>query len=141
VAAPIRNPAATRPWQHVLEPLSGYLMLAERLWQDGAQFSGGWNFGPDGADAIPVESVADEVIAQWGPPARWTRVAGEQPHEAHFLQLDSTKARSLLGWKPRLGLQNALAWTVRWYKEQAARADARELCMRQITEYLQLAGK
>ena len=137
----IRHPKATRPWQHVLEPLSGYLMLAERLWQDSARFSGGWNFGPDEADAVPVESVANAVVAQWGAPARWNPVAGTHPHEAHLLRLDSTKARSLLGWKPRLGLGNALAWTVQWYKEQAARADARQLCLRQIEQYGQLAGR
>ena len=139
--APIRNPGATRPWQHVLEPLSGYLMLAERLSSDSAQFPGGWNFGPDEADAVAVEAVANAVVAQWGPPARWSAVPGTHPHEAHFLKLDSTKARSLLGWKPRLGLRDALTWTVQWYKDQSARADARGLCLRQIEQYARLAGR
>jgi CDP-glucose 4,6-dehydratase len=139
--ASIRNPGATRPWQHVLEPLSGYLMLAERLSQDPAEFSGGWNFGPDEADAVPVGEVADAVVAQWGPPARWSAAPGLHPHEAHSLKLDSSKARAQLGWKPRLELRDALAWTVQWYKDQAARAHARDLCLRQIEQYGYLRAK
>jgi CDP-glucose 4,6-dehydratase len=133
--AAIRNPRSTRPWQHVLEPLSGYLLLAERLWQEGGQFAEGWNFGPDDAESVPVADVANAVVARWGPPARWSAVAGEHPHEAHFLRLDSSKARAMLGWRPRLGLHDALAWTVQWYKEQAAGCDARSLCLRQIEQY------
>jgi CDP-glucose 4,6-dehydratase len=138
---PIRNPKATRPWQHVLEPLSGYLMLAERLSQDPVHLAGGWNFGPDEADAVPVEEVANSVVAQWGPPARWSAAPGPHPHEAFFLKLDSSKARSLLDWRPRLGLRKALTWTVQWYKDQAARADARGLCMQQIEQYGRLTSQ
>jgi CDP-glucose 4,6-dehydratase len=139
-AAAIRNPNATRPWQHVLEPLAGYLMLAEGLVRDSAKLAGSWNFGPDEADAVPVEAVANAVTAQWGPPAAWRATTGEHPHEARYLKLDSSKARSQLGWKPRLALRDALAWTVQWYKDQAARADARALCSRQIEQYQALAG-
>jgi CDP-glucose 4,6-dehydratase len=140
-ATPIRNPKATRPWQHVLEPLSGYMALGERVAQDPAGFAGGWNFGPDEADAVPVEKVADAVVAHWGAPARWTKDGAEQPHEAHYLMLDSSKARAQLGWRPRLGLDDALAWTVQWYKAQAGGADARALCRSQIEQYQQRAAR
>lgn len=131
----VRNPQATRPWQHVLEPLSGYLLLAERLWSDGAAFASAWNFGPDDCDARPVGVLADKLAMLWGQPASWAAAPGPHPHEAHFLKLDSSKARQQLGWRPRLGLDNALAWTVEWYQARAAGADVRALCLEQIEEY------
>jgi CDP-glucose 4,6-dehydratase len=134
----VRNPRAVRPWQHVLEPLSGYVTLAERLWKDGAAFASAWNFGPDDGDARPVEVLADKLTSLWGRPARWAADPGPHPHEAHFLKLDSSKARQQLGWKPRLGLDNALAWTVEWYKACAAGAGARALCLEQIEKYARL---
>ena len=137
-AVQVRNPRAVRPWQHVLEPLAGYLQLAERLHDAPATFSGGWNFGPDEKDAVPVEKVVSTFTRLWGPPASWAADKGEHPHEAHFLKLDSSKARSRLGWTPRLGLQTALAWTVDWYKTQAQGADARQLTLAQIERYMEL---
>ena len=138
-AVQVRNPRAVRPWQHVLEPVAGYLELAERLHDAPATFSGGWNFGPDEKDAVPVEKVVSTFTRLWGPPASWAADQGEHPHEAHFLKLDSSKARSRLGWKPRLGLQLALEWTVGWYKTQAQGADARQLTLAQIERYMERA--
>jgi CDP-glucose 4,6-dehydratase len=138
-ALQVRNPKAVRPWQHVLEPLAGYLRLAERLHDAPTTFSGGWNFGPDEKDAVPVEKVVSTITRLWGPPASWAADKGEHPHEAYFLKLDSSKARSRLGWTPRLGLQTALEWTVDWYKTQAQGADARQLTLAQIERYMELA--
>lgn len=135
----VRNPRAVRPWQHVLEPLAGYLQLAERLHGAPAKFAEGWNFGPDEKDAVPVETVVSTITRLWGPPASWAADKGVHPHEAHFLKLDSSKARSRLGWSPRLGLQTALEWTVEWYKKQAQGADARQLTLAQINRYMELA--
>jgi CDP-glucose 4,6-dehydratase len=134
----IRNPRAVRPWQHVLEPLAGYLKLAERLAEQTRDFAEGWNFGPDEADAVPVETVVDTVTKLWGPPAGWKSDAGEHPHEAHFLRLDSSKARSRLGWRPRLKLPLALEWTVDWYRSQSQGGDALQLTRTQIEQYMEL---
>jgi CDP-glucose 4,6-dehydratase len=136
----VRNPRAVRPWQHVLEPLAGYLQLAERLHGAPAIFADGWNFGPAEQDAVPVETVVSTITRLWGPPASWAADKGEHPHEAHFLKLDSSKARSRLGWGPRLGLQTALEWTVGWYKTQAQGTDARQLTLAQIERYMGLAA-
>lgn len=135
----VRNPHAVRPWQHVLEPLSGYLQLAERLCAAPRDFAEGWNFGSNEEDAVPVETVVSTVARLWGSPAGWTTDKGSHPHEAHFLKLDSTKARARLGWRPRLRLQTALEWTVEWYKQQALGADARQLTLAQIERYMSLA--
>lgn len=137
----IRNPAAIRPWQHVLEPLYGYLLLAERLWADGDAYAGGWNFGPAEVDAAAVGTVISSLVSLWGASARWSADEGLHPHEASFLKLDSSKARSLLHWKPCLGLPTALAWTVDWYKSHAAQGDVLALCLSQIKRYEELAGK
>jgi CDP-glucose 4,6-dehydratase len=139
-AVQVRNPRAVRPWQHVLEPLAGYLQLAERLTGAPMMFSEGWNFGPDEKGAVPVETVIATITRLWGPPASWVADKGEHPHEAHFLKLDSSKARSRLGWKPRLDLQTALEWTVGWYKTQAQGAEARQLTLAQIERYMELAS-
>lgn len=135
----VRNPKAVRPWQHVLEPVSGYLQLAERLCAAPRDFSEGWNFGSDNEDAVPVETIVSTVARLWGPPAGWTVDKGSHPHEAHFLRLDSTKARARLGWRPRLRLQAALEWTVDWYKKQAQGGDARQLTLGQIERYMSLS--
>lgn len=134
----IRNPQSTRPWQHVLEPLSGYLLLAERLAQEGASYEGGWNFGPADDDAVSVEKIASAMVSLWGKPASWFKDAGEQPHEANFLKLDSSKSRDLLKWSPRLDLQTALAWTVEWYKGTAEGASPKDLTLQQIRRYEEL---
>ncbi len=138
-AVQVRNPRAVRPWQHVLEPLAGYLQLAEHLHATPALFAEGWNFGPDEKDVVPVETVVSTITRLWGSPASWAADKGAHPHEAHFLKLDSSKARSRLGWSPHLGLQTALEWTVGWYKTQAQGADARQLTLAQIERYMGLA--
>jgi CDP-glucose 4,6-dehydratase len=138
-AVQVRNPRAVRPWQHVLEPLAGYLQLAERLHGAPAMFAEGWNFGPDEKDAVSVETVVSTITRLWGAPASWAADGGAHPPEAHFLTLDSSKARSRLGWRPRLALQTALEWTVGWYKTQAQGADARQLTLAQIERYMELA--
>ncbi|NLX57877.1 MAG: CDP-glucose 4,6-dehydratase [Phycisphaerae bacterium] len=137
-AVRIRNPEAVRPWQFVLEPLSGYLMLAERLWSDGAACAEGWNFGPDEADARPVSYVADRVVELWGRDASWTTDGGTHPREAAWLSLDCTKARERLSWRPAMTLDEALRWTVRWYRDRADGRDARERTLEQIRRYAEI---
>ena len=130
----VRSPQATRPWQHVLEPLSGYLMLAERLCADGGDFAEAWNFGPDEADARPVQWIVDTLCARL-PGAAWQRDAAPQPHEAHTLRLDSAKAHARLGWRPRWNLPRALAATLDWHQAWKAGADMADLSLRQIRAY------
>jgi CDP-glucose 4,6-dehydratase len=131
----IRNPDAVRPWQHVLDPLAGYLRLAARLWTDPATTVGAWNFGPDADGARPVAWVVDAIVAGWGEGARWERDTRLQPHEANFLKLDSTKARSLLGWRPRLDTADAVEWVVSWHKAYERHQPARELVLADIARY------
>ncbi len=136
----LRSPGAVRPWQHVLEPLAGYLALGERLWAGGPAYAEAWNFGPADEDARPVSWIVERMAAHWGPGARWEQDAGRHPHEAGWLHLDCAKARARLGWAPRLGLEQALAWTVDWYKAHAAGADARAATLRQILAYQEMAA-
>lgn len=133
----IRNPDAVRPWQHVLEPLSGYLLLAENLCGERrAEFAEGWNFGPSDEDARPVSWVVGRIAERWGDALRWSRDAGaHHPHEARSLRLDCSKSRELLRWRPRWTIERALDATVEWYRSQAAGADARRLCADQIDAY------
>jgi CDP-glucose 4,6-dehydratase len=120
----IRNPRATRPWQFVLEPLHGYMQLAERLCaDDGDTFADAWNFGPEDRDVRPVGAIADQISELWGEGAGYALDARVQPHEAHALKLDSSKARAKLGWSSKLDLDQALAWTVRWYRTWAETPD------------------
>lgn len=135
----IRSPQATRPWQHVLEPLSGYLMLAQRLWQAGHAYSGAWNFGPDEKDAMPVEWIVDNLAALWGPDAKWHKDSGEQPHEATYLKLDCSKAKQSLCWRPRLNIHNTLEWIAEWYRAYQNNENVKDLTLRQITRYEELA--
>jgi CDP-glucose 4,6-dehydratase len=131
----IRRPAAVRPWQHVLEPLSGYLALAERLATEPRRFGEGWNFGPATDDARPVGWVVDRLSTFWGNGARWERDPGTHPHEAGLLQVDASKARARLGWTPRLSLEESLRWTVDWYKRFGAGEDAAALTVGQIERF------
>jgi len=131
----IRNPLATRPWQHVLEPLAGYLMLAERLHADGQAVAEGWNFGPADDDAMPVGWIVERLTALWGDGARWALDDAAQPHEAHLLKLDCSKARQRLHWKPRWALDHALQRIVEWHKAWLARADMRAHCLQDIAAY------
>ncbi len=131
----IRNPAAFRPWQFVLEPLRGYLMLAERLTENGPRFASGWNFGPADADAKPVSWIADELARSWGKQASWQQDDGEHPREAHALKLDASKAGIYLDWHPILPLQKALGWIVEWYRAFQGGADLAGLTRKQIEQY------
>lgn len=135
----IRNPAATRPWQHVLEPLGGYLLVAAHLLQaDGERFADGWNFGPSENGVVDVRRLASLIQQAWGEGApRFTfGQMGNQPHEANLLRLDIAKASSLLGWQPVLAVEDTVAWTVDWYRRyQAAPAQARAITERQIDDY------
>lgn len=137
----IRNPHATRPWQHVLEPLSGYLLLAEKLATEGAPFASAWNFGPADNDAHPVAWIADRLTQHWGDGANWQLDGSDHPHEATYLKLDSGKARTQLGWRPRLTLDETLVWLVEWYQHwhQANKLSLRDLTQNQIAAYLQHA--
>jgi CDP-glucose 4,6-dehydratase len=131
----IRNPDAVRPWQHVLEPLDGYLLLAQRLYEDGESYAQAWNFGPQTDDVQTVRWMADRFASLWGAPARWEQDLGAHPHEARLLQLDVSKARAELGWRPRWRSADALQATVEWYRGHAAGADARELTLAQIDRF------
>jgi CDP-glucose 4,6-dehydratase len=135
--ARLRNPGATRPWQHVLDPIAGYLTLAERLHEQGGRFAEAWNFGPQPSSAADVRTVADRVAALWGGGAAWEREGEPQPREAPILELDAAKARERLGWAPRLDLDAALAWTVSWYRSLRDGGDARELTEHQIERYME----
>jgi CDP-glucose 4,6-dehydratase len=138
-AVKIRNPNATRPWQHVLEPLCGYLLLAERLWEQPNQYSEAWNLGPDPGEVQPVAQVVARMTQAWGVGASWEVEADQQKlHEATDLAIDSSKARARLGWQPRLKLADAVDWTAEWYREQSRGADAFGLMERQIERYERL---
>lgn len=134
----IRNPNAIRPWQHVLEPLGGYLLLAQRLCEKGPAFSGGWNFGPLDGDTRKVQEIVGQLTQQWGEGASWESGEGDHPHEARFLKLDCLKAHTELGWRPRLHVEQALAWTADWYKTWRKGGDMRALSLRQISTYSEL---
>lgn len=136
----IRNPHAIRPWQHVLEPLRGYLMLAERLTEDGVAFAEGWNFGPNVDDARPVSWVVAEMARRWGEGASWIVAAGEHPHEANYLKLDISKACAKLRWRPMLTLVESLDLIIDWATASAAGRDARELTLEQIKQYQERIG-
>jgi CDP-glucose 4,6-dehydratase len=134
----VRNPDSVRPWQFVLEPLYGYLLLASRLLDSLARYAGAWNFGPDFESIVPVGSVVDKVMAIWGGGQRLDRPERDAPHEAGLLSLDCAKAKARLGWRPRLSLDEALGWTVEWYKSFETQ-DIYELCRRQIIGYSRLS--
>jgi CDP-glucose 4,6-dehydratase len=131
----LRNPRATRPWQHVLEPLNGYLTLAEALYRDGVRYASGWNFGPLEFGDQTVAWVADKLCALWGGGARWEQDARPAPHESTFLRVDSSKARAQLGWAPKLDPITALEWTVSWTKACIASGDMRQLTEQQIQSF------
>jgi CDP-glucose 4,6-dehydratase len=130
----VRNPAAVRPWQHVLDPLAGYVALAQAL-HDEPALQGGWNFGPDAGDPRPVRWIADRLTELWAGELRWEIDAGPHPHEARNLTLDSTKARIELGWTPRWGLDEALAGIVAWYDALRAGDDMRAVTLAQIEAF------
>jgi CDP-glucose 4,6-dehydratase len=131
----LRNPAAIRPWQHVLEPLGGYLLLAEKLFHEPAVYSEAWNFGPRDDDAKPVSWLVSRLAELWGSNAQWSASSGAEVHEAHYLKLDCSKARERLGWSPRIDLDEALTWVVEWYRAHDAGLDAGALAEEQIHRY------
>ncbi len=131
----IRNPTATRPWQHVLEPLSGYLILAERLHHQGREYSQAWNFGPSDDDVRSVEWIVEKIASYWGNSPAWEISSENHPHEANFLKLDISKSRNFLNWNPLLSLDEALGLTVDWYKSRLSGEDMRDVTIRQISNY------
>ena len=137
----IRNPDAIRPWQHVLEPLSGYLILARKLIQEGPRYSGAWNFGPGDEEARPVEWLVKQLCSHWGDTASFVVDKGVHPHEAHFLKLDCSKAKAELGWKPRWSLDMAIESIVAWTKDYEKSREGKKACLQQIEEYSVLMAK
>lgn len=133
--AVIRNPGGRRPWQHVLDALAGYLTLAERLWFDRMAMAEAWNFGPAAEDVEDAGNLASRIVALWGDGACWTQGGCESGHEAGLLGLDAAKARSRLGWQPRLRLASALEWSVDWYKRYYAGAAADSLVLADLERY------
>jgi CDP-glucose 4,6-dehydratase len=131
----IRNPHSIRPWQYVLEPLSGYLLLAQKLYEEGASFAEAWNFGPNDDDAKPVDWILDNFTAKWGEGASWKLDGRDHPHEAHYLKLDCSKAKSRLNWQPRWSLATALDQIYVWHKAYIAEANMQEMCIQQIKQF------
>ena len=131
----IRYPAATRPWQHVLEPLCGYLQLAEKLYQNDNTYSGAWNFGPNDEDTKPVEWIVEQMVTKWGQGASWQKDANSQPYEANFLKLDISKAKSQIGWSPKWSLEQTLESIVYWHQCWILKEDMQKVCLEQISNY------
>jgi CDP-glucose 4,6-dehydratase len=127
----IRNPTSTRPWQHVLNPLSGYLRLAEALWER-PEMAQGWNFGPFEDDARPVSWIVERMADRWGGRLRWEAAPGPHPHEAGMLKLDSSRARARLEWRPLVPLDAALDSIVDWHEALDAGEDMRAVTLAQI---------
>ncbi|KRE99388.1 CDP-glucose 4,6-dehydratase [Paenibacillus sp. Soil766] len=134
----IRNPYAIRPWQHVLDPLSGYLLLAEKLVADGSLYSEGWNFGPDDDGGKTVEWIVKRLCAKWGNGAAYEIEKGQHLHEAHYLKLDCSKAKLKLGWHPKWNVESAIDKVMEWSQAYQANDDIMAICMKQIGEYQNL---
>ncbi|MBU3179967.1 CDP-glucose 4,6-dehydratase [Clostridium psychrophilum] len=131
----IRNPKAIRPWQHVLEPLSGYLLLASKMYEDGVSYCSGWNFGPNSDSIVSVGNIVDKVIKEWGHGKCKDVFMGNEPHEANILKLDCTKSKTYLKWFPKLNVDEAIKLTVDWYKNYNDK-DVFDLCASQIKSYV-----
>ncbi|HWC08384.1 MAG TPA: CDP-glucose 4,6-dehydratase, partial [Solirubrobacterales bacterium] len=129
--ARVRNPNSIRPWQHVINPLGGYLVLAQAIWEDPAQ-ARGWNFGPSEEEARPVGWLIERLAELWPERVKWTLDSGPHPHEANYLKLDSSLARTRLGWRPLVTLEPGLAETAAWYRELEAGADMRATTLAQL---------
>jgi CDP-glucose 4,6-dehydratase len=132
----IRNPESIRPWQHVLEPIHGYLLLAEKMYDDDSSYSEAWNFGPNEDDSKSVEWVIEEMVSKWGSGASWINDTNKNPHEANFLKLDISKAKIGLKWQPKWSLNQALDHIVSWHKGWINDISARELCIKQIENFI-----
>jgi len=131
----IRNPNAIRPWQHVLEPLSGYLTLAQKLYQDGATFAQAWNFGPNDNDAKSVQWIVEMLTNKWSKDAGWKLDSQKHPHEAHYLKLDCSKAKAFLNWQPRWQLEYSLEQILDWYRCYLNGHNLQEITLNQIKKY------
>jgi CDP-glucose 4,6-dehydratase len=132
----IRNPQATRPWQHVLEPLHGYLMLAERLYTDGQAYASAWNFGPPEQSEKTVGWIIEQMYKLWGVTFEWERDKNQGPPECTFLKLDASKAHAHLGWRPKLDLPTTLQWIVEWTRRYEAGENMRNVCMEEIDRFM-----
>jgi CDP-glucose 4,6-dehydratase len=138
----LRNPNSYRPWQHVLEPLRGYLMLAEKLYNHGPNYAEAWNFGSNTSDLRPVSWILEKIGELWGPGVQWESDRSGELHEAQFLSLDCSKAKMRLGWEPKLDLEQALNWTVSWYKTyQNDPAAVKKMTELQIMDYTKLINE
>lgn len=131
----IRRPGAVRPWQHVLEALSGYLLLAEELWNDPERAACSWNIGPNVDQCRPVEWIVGRLTSEWGGGASWETDGEDFPHEDTFLRLDCAKIKDAIGWEPSLDLETALDWIVDWYRAYHSGEDLKETTLRQIADY------
>jgi len=131
----IRNPNSIRPWQHILEPLSGYLLLAENLYKKGVAFAEGWNFGPDSKDAKPVAEIVKYLCQKWGNGADYEIDSGLHPHEAQYLKLDCSKATSILKWSPKWGLEKTMDSIIEWYRVYKAKSNIKDFCKKQILAF------
>jgi CDP-glucose 4,6-dehydratase len=134
-AVVIRNPLSTRPWQHVLEPLSGYLVLAQELYLNGDAFAEAWNFGPKDEDCKPVNWILDKMAAKWGKGASWNLDIDNNPHEAGFLKLDCSKAANRLKWQPKWSLEETLNKIINWHQLYLNNGDVKEECLKEIKNY------
>lgn len=132
----IRNPNSIRPWQHVLEPLGGYIELAEKLFGSGAQYAEGWNFGPKEEDARSVQWIVEKMTKLWGENASWVVDDGEHPREANYLKLDCSKAHTKLNWRPKWSLEQALGKIIEWHKAEQSDADMKAYTLLQIESYM-----
>lgn len=131
----IRSPHSIRPWQHVLEPLSGYLILAQKLYEEGPGYAEGWNFGPNDEDAKPVQWIVEKLTQAWGEGASWVLDGGDHPHEAHYLKLDCSKAKARLDWHPRWDLPTTLDSIIQWHKQWLAGDNMQKVSLQQIADY------
>jgi len=135
----IRNPNSIRPWQYVLDPIQGYLHLIEKLWENGSEFVGGWNFGPGEEGAKPVSYMVDMITKLWGSDASWEiDNKNQHPHEARYLKLDCSKANTMLSWKPKVSIEMALEWTVEWYRNFYQNNSMRDYTEHEIMKYEEL---
>lgn len=132
----IRNPHAIRPWQHVLEPLAGYLLLAQKLWEEGAAYGEGWNFGPNDEDAKPVQWIVAQLTKAWGEGASWVLDGGDHPHEAHYLKLDCSKAKARLDWHPRWDLARTMEKIIEWHKAMDQEENMKAKTLEQISQFM-----
>jgi CDP-glucose 4,6-dehydratase len=132
----IRNPQSTRPWQHVLEPLHGYLVLAQRLYEDRHAFASGWNFGPPEQSEKPVSWIIEQLYRMWGVTFSWTPDTNKGPPENTFLKLDASKAHAYLGWRPKLDLVSTLQWIVDWTRKYESGADMRAVTLADIKRFM-----